>query len=137
MRFIPLLTIVILLGACGDDKSPTNSGTLKRSNLDYDWTDGETNNTWSFDRDGRFWFFPGDFDTGSFMGTWSLEGDRITLNADDRGTLILQVVLVGKELTVTRLCDESAGFFTEEQLADCRENPSAVYNRASLFDIGG
>lgn len=32
----------------------------------------------------------------------------------------------GKELTVTRLRDESADFFTEEQLADCRETPSAV-----------
>ena len=136
MRFIPLLTIAFLMGACGDDSSPTSSGTLKRSNLDYDWTDAETNNTWSFDRDGRFWFFPGDFDTRSFMGTWSLEGDRITLNVDDRGTLILQVVLVEKELTVTRLCDESAGFFTEEQLSGCRENPSTVYNRTSLFDIG-
>ena len=67
------------------------------------------------------------------MGTWVLEGDRITLTVDDRGTLTLQVDLVGKELTVTRLCDESAGFFTEEQLADCRENPSTVYSRASLL----
>ena len=133
MRIIPFLAAVLLVAACSDDKSPSDAGGLKRSNLDYDWTDAETNDTWSFDLDGRFWFFPGDFDTRSFMGTWTLDGDRITLTVDDRGTLIIEVALSGRDLTVTRLCEESTAFFTEEQLAACRESPTAVFGRASLF----
>ena len=55
--------------------------------------------TWSFDADGRFWFFGGDppedpFNSDNdFQGTWTLDGDRIELMVEDRGQLMLQIAL--------------------------------------------
>ncbi len=130
---LPLLIFALI--ACGDGDSPTSSDRLSKSDLNYDWTSAETGATWSFDSDGRFWFFTGLLsDDDGFTGTWSLDGDRITLAVADRSALVLQVELKSKVLTITQQCDESADFFTEAQLTNCRANPTTNYNRASLFD---
>ena len=62
-------------------------------------------------------------------------GDRIELTVEDRGMLVLQVALENRELTITRLCDESVDFYTVAELPECRANPARVFNRASLFDL--
>ena len=105
MIFTPLEAIVkwilpgliaLVLSACSDDDKPTAStSTIGISDLDFDWTSSETGDTWSFDANGKFWFFTADLlsSDSDFSGTWSLEGNRITLVVEERGTLILQVEL--------------------------------------------
>ena len=51
-------------------------------------------------------------------------GDRIELTVEDRGMLVLQVALENRELTITRLCDESVDFYTVAELPECCANPT-------------
>jgi hypothetical protein len=133
---VSLAIALLALSGCGGDqgdKSPTSSRGPSKSDLDTDWSNGETGHTWSFDSDGRFWFFESILGSeGDFMGTWELQGDRITLTVEGRGQLLLKVSLSGRTLTVTRLCDESASFFTAAELAECRASPTTTYERAGL-----
>ena len=146
MIFTPLEAIVkwilpgliaLVLSACSDDDKPTAStSTIGISDLDFDWTSSETGDTWSFDANGKFWFFTADLlsSDSDFSGTWSLEGNRITLVVEERGTLILQVELKNKVPSITLQCDESASFFTTGELTACRATPTTTYSRAGLFD---
>ena len=92
-------------------------------------------------RTGGFGFFGGDppedpFNSDNdFQGTWTLDGDRIELMVEDRGQLMLQISLADRMLTITQLCNESLDFYSGEELAECRANPTQIFNRASLLDL--